>query len=100
MQVKKFLVLAVAFGFSFISDAHYSSANFGLVAPGYLAVIGHALASGALEHTIGLLTPSLGSNLAIGGSTVGAVIIAMPIYLFRLTMVCDLLCHHICQDTH
>lgn len=55
--------------------------------PGYGALLIHSLTSSALDQTIGILAPSLGSTFTIAASTLGACGFALPFYVFRTVVV-------------
>ncbi|KAF7309608.1 J domain-containing protein [Mycena indigotica] len=70
------------------SDTQLSSVNVWRFLPGYGALFLYALATSALNHTVGVLAPSLGTTFTISASAFGACIFALPFYLFR-TVVLD-----------
>ncbi|KAJ7460575.1 cation efflux protein [Mycena latifolia] len=86
---RKTLAVAFAWGLSIASDTQLSSANLWRFIPGYAALLGHSLTSSALDQTIGILAPSLGSTFTIAASVLGASVFALPFYVFR-TLVLDL----------
>ncbi len=55
--------------------------------PGYVALLIHGVSSAALDHTLGVVTASLGTTFTIAATTFGASIFALPFYIFR-TVVC------------
>jgi solute carrier family 30 (zinc transporter), member 5/7 len=57
---------------------------------GYGALTLHALASGALDHTMSTLAPSLGNTFTVAASVLGASAFALPFYVFRTFIVCFL----------
>lgn len=73
---------------SIISDTHLSSENLWRLFPGYGALALHALSSLALDHTLGVLSPSLGSTFSLAASTLGACIFSLPFYVFQSFVVC------------
>ena len=88
--MQKPIVLAGAFAFSFMSDANFMLSNIRLAVPGYTALIIHGLASSGLEHTQGVLSPSLGQDVTRMACTVGATAIALPFYVFKSLIVGNL----------
>jgi len=55
--------------------------------PGYVALVVHGVASVALEHTHGVLNPSLGTTFTVAISTLVASVFALPLYLMRSVFV-------------
>ena len=55
--------------------------------PGYGALVLHGVASTALEHTLSILTPSLGPTLTVSITVLGATAFALPFYFFRTVVV-------------
>ncbi|KAJ7695129.1 cation efflux family-domain-containing protein [Mycena rosella] len=86
---RKTLAVALAWGLSIASDTQLSSANLWRFLPGYAALLVHSLTSSALDQTIGILAPSLGSTFTIAASVLGASVFALPFYVFR-SLVLDL----------
>ncbi|KAJ6624979.1 cation efflux family-domain-containing protein [Mycena sp. CBHHK59/15] len=80
---RKTMAVLFAWGLSVASDTRFSSANFGRFMPGYGALLVHSLTSSALDQTIGILAPSLGSTFTIAASVLGASGFALPFYVFR-----------------
>ncbi|KAF7317968.1 J domain-containing protein [Mycena kentingensis (nom. inval.)] len=70
------------------SDTQLSSINVWRFIPGYGALLVHALSSTALNHTVGILAPSLGTTFTVSASAFGACVFALPFYFFR-TLVLD-----------
>ncbi|KAJ7132071.1 cation efflux family-domain-containing protein [Mycena epipterygia] len=85
---RKTLAVALAWALSIASDTQLSSANLWRFLPGYGALLAHSLTSSALDQTIGILAPSLGSTFTIAASALGASCFALPFYVFR-TVVLD-----------
>ncbi|KAJ3515762.1 hypothetical protein NLJ89_g1554 [Agrocybe chaxingu] len=84
---RKAVAVAVALIVSFLSDTLLSATDFWRNAPGYSALLLHALTSSALEHTRAVLSPSLGGTFTTAASTLGATIFALPFYLFRTVLL-------------
>jgi zinc transporter 5/7 len=84
---RKTLAVALAWTLSIASDTQLSSANLWRFLPGYGALLGHSLTSNALDQTLGILAPSLGSTFTIAASVLGASGFALPFYLFRSVVV-------------
>ncbi|KAF5355308.1 hypothetical protein D9758_005989 [Tetrapyrgos nigripes] len=80
---RKSLYILSAIALAFISDTQFSSNKLSAVLPGYVALGVHGVASVALDHTHGVLNPSLGPTVTIAASTLGASIFALPLYLLR-----------------
>ncbi|KZT70728.1 cation efflux protein [Daedalea quercina L-15889] len=80
------LIVRSALLISFISDAGLSSAGFHEMLPAYGALLIEAASSSALDHTQGVLLPSLGEPLSIALSTLGASFFSLPLYLLRHVM--------------
>ncbi|KAH9840123.1 cation efflux protein [Rhodofomes roseus] len=78
--------VVAALSISFLSDAGLSSEGFHEMLPAYGALIVEAGASSALDHTQGVLLPSLGEPLSIAFSTLGASLFSLPLYLLRHMM--------------
>ncbi|KAJ7281878.1 cation efflux protein [Mycena rebaudengoi] len=85
---RKTIAVALAWVLSIASDTQFSSDNLWRFMPGYGALLIHSLTSSALDQTIGILAPSLGSTFTIAASTLGACGFALPFYVFR-TVVLD-----------
>ncbi|KAG6916556.1 hypothetical protein DXG01_006382 [Tephrocybe rancida] len=68
-------------------DTHIFSTNSVHILTGYGALTIHALTSSALDSTLGILSPSLGSTFTIALATLGTSIFALPFYLFRLVLL-------------
>ncbi|KAJ6485933.1 cation efflux protein [Mycena sanguinolenta] len=80
---RKTLAVALAWMITITSDTQLSSDNVWRFLPGYGALLGHSLTSTALDQTISILAPSLGSTFTIAASVLGASGFALPFYLFR-----------------
>lgn len=83
---RAFAVLS-AFAVAVLSDTQFSLLNLPRYLPGYGALVLHAASSLAANHTIGVLTPSLGSTFTISAATLGASLFAIPFYMFRSLML-------------
>ncbi|KAF7289536.1 J domain-containing protein [Mycena chlorophos] len=84
---RKAMTVVLAWLLCIISDTHLSSANVWRFLPGYGALLCHALSSTALNHTFGVLSPSLGTTFTISASAFGACVFALPFYLFRTVLL-------------
>ncbi|PPQ63373.1 hypothetical protein CVT24_005638 [Panaeolus cyanescens] len=82
-NTRKSFAVATAIVLSVISDTHLSAPTFWRVAPGYGALVVHAIASSVLEHTLAVLSPSLGSTFTTAASILGSTVFALPFYIFR-----------------
>lgn len=87
LQPRKATITAAALLLSIGSDTTALTSNFWHFAPGYGALLLHAIVSIALEHTLSVLSPSLGTTFTTAASTLGATIFALPFYLFRSVVV-------------
>ncbi|KAF8972631.1 cation efflux family-domain-containing protein [Flammula alnicola] len=67
-STRKTMSVAGALLISVLSDTQLSAANFWLYAPGYGALLLHAFSSSALEHTLAVLSPSLGTTFSTAAS--------------------------------
>ncbi|KNZ80134.1 Zinc transporter 7 [Termitomyces sp. J132] len=68
-------------------DTRLFSTNSVHVLTGYGALTIHALSTSALDSTLGILSPSLGSTFTIALTTLGASVFALPFYLFRMVLL-------------
>ncbi|KDR67947.1 hypothetical protein GALMADRAFT_19605, partial [Galerina marginata CBS 339.88] len=82
-QPRKVAAVVAAILVSVLSDTQLSVANFWRHVPGYGALLIHALSSSALEHTLAVLSPSLGTTFSTAASILGGTIFALPFYIFR-----------------
>ncbi|KAI0372784.1 cation efflux protein [Pilatotrama ljubarskyi] len=82
-----FIVLSLAL--SFLWDAHFLPSNFGTYLPAYAALAVEALSSAALEHTEGVLSPSLGQSMSSALTTLGACVFSLPLYMLRHILLGD-----------
>jgi len=89
-QSRKGIFIAVALLISIASDTAFQVTDFSRFAPGYGALFLHGMSSTGLEHTLSVLSPSLGTTFTKAASILGATIFALPLYLFRTIVVCDL----------
>jgi len=80
----KLSAIGLAFVVSLLSDTQLSSVNAWRFLSSYGALGLYALSSSALQHTLGVLSPSLGFTFTIAASTLGASILALPFYVFRM----------------
>ncbi|KAH9946505.1 cation efflux protein [Amylocystis lapponica] len=80
-QAAAAIVLALLI--SFISDAGFFLQNLRSVSPAYGALALEALSSSLLDHTQGVLLPSLGQPMVTAISTLGAFLFSLPLYLLR-----------------
>lgn len=87
MQAQKLTAIGLAFVVSLLSDTQLSSVNASRFLSSYGALGLYALSSTALQHTLGVLSPSLGFTFTIAASTLGASIFALPFYAFRVFLV-------------
>jgi zinc transporter 5/7 len=70
-----------------LSDVAFQVTDFWRFAPGYGALFFHGMSSTGLEHTLSVLSPSLGTTFTTAASVLGASIFALPLYLFRTLVV-------------
>lgn len=81
------LIVASSFLLSFFADitlSHKTSAN---ILPGYACIILHGLATYALEHLRGVLSPTISPIVTTAASTFGAALLGLPLYAFRRALV-------------
>lgn len=81
------LIVASSFVLSFFADitlSHRTPAN---ILPGYVCVILHGLATYALEHLRGVLSPTISPTVTTAASTFGAALLGLPLYAFRRAVV-------------
>lgn len=65
----------------------------------YGALTLHALSTLSYEHAQSVLSPSLGTDLALAGSTLGAAILGLPLYGFRRALASSIIIltlRHLC----
>ncbi|KAF8449122.1 cation efflux family-domain-containing protein [Boletus edulis BED1] len=77
------LIVLAAFLLSFFVDttlSHQAPAN---ILPGYVCLILHGLATYALEHLRGVLSPTIAPTMTTAVSTFGAALLSLPFYAFR-----------------
>jgi zinc transporter 5/7 len=86
---------------SFLYDAGFSPQNFRTTAPGYFALVLEAFASSVLEHTQGVLLPTLGPTMTMALSNIGGLLFSLVIYAcsrffvsvaYRYSRSCLILC--------
>lgn len=87
LQIPKALAMLAALILSFVSDVPSTPDTSWGVLPAYGALAFHSLSSSALEHTQGILIPSLGTRFTIAASIAGASLIALPLYVFKTVAV-------------
>ena len=98
-QVKRVLFVLASLGVSFLWDARFSPANFADYIPAYGAIVIQAVASAALEHTEGVLAPSLGNSVSGAISVLGACVFSLPLYMLRHLLVRTIVCG-LSHDAH
>lgn len=76
-----------AIAVAILSDTQLSLLNFWRYFSGYGALFLYALSSTALEHTLGVLSPTLGTTFSMAATTLGAALCALPFYIFRSAVV-------------
>ncbi|KAF9460499.1 cation efflux family-domain-containing protein [Collybia nuda] len=86
-STRKAISIGLALLIALLSDTQFSSVNSWRFMSGYGAIALYALTSSALDHTMGVLSPSLGSTFTIALTTLGACIFALPFYMFRTVML-------------
>lgn len=75
------------FVLSFFADVTLSNRVPANILPGYACLILHGLATYALEHLRGVLSPTISPTLATAASTFGAALLSLPLYAFRRALV-------------
>ncbi|EGN92271.1 hypothetical protein SERLA73DRAFT_173028 [Serpula lacrymans var. lacrymans S7.3] len=83
----KSLAIGLAFVISMVSDVVSSDRTTSAVLMSYGALVIYGLASIALEHVYGVLSPSVGSPFVTATSTLGAALLGLPLYAFRKAML-------------
>ena len=78
----------VAIAIAILSDTQLSLTNFWRYFSGYGVLFFYGLASAALEHTLGVLSPALGTSFSTAATALGASLFALPFYFFRSAVVC------------
>ncbi|KAF9245319.1 cation efflux protein [Melanogaster broomeanus] len=81
------LILASSFLLSFSSDVVFSHRNAAMILPGYGCIVLHGLATYALEHLRGVLSPTISPAITTAASTLGAAVLALPLYAFRRALL-------------
>lgn len=81
------LIVASSFVLSFFADITLSHKTPTNILPGYACVILHGLATYALEHLRGALSPTITPTMATAASTFGAALLGLPLYAFRRAVV-------------
>ena len=89
-QSRKALAVVAAIAIAILSDTQLSLTNFWRYFSGYGVLFFYGLSSAALDHTLGVLSPALGTNFSMAATTLGATLFALPFYLFRLAVVCSI----------
>ncbi|KAI0793975.1 cation efflux protein [Fomes fomentarius] len=88
-SVKRASFVLLSLALSFLSDARFHPANFNDCFPAYGALVVEALCSATLEHTDGVLSPSLGQTMTGAISVLGACIFSLPLYMLRHVLLSD-----------
>ncbi|TRM65177.1 hypothetical protein BD626DRAFT_487931 [Schizophyllum amplum] len=83
----KLLTAATGIAVSVLTDSQLSWDGFHRILPGYGALVLHAAASTGFEHTLQVLSPSVGTRFAIAASVLGASAFALPLYVFRMVVL-------------
>ncbi|KAF8630734.1 hypothetical protein AX17_005329 [Amanita inopinata Kibby_2008] len=86
-SARKAIAVAAALGISIMSDAQMNAASFWRHLPGYGALVLQSVACSALDHTLGVLAPSLGNTFSAAAAILGASIFAFPFYIFRTVLL-------------
>lgn len=87
MQRPPTLIIFIAIATAFLSDASFSVENFPYTAPGYLALVVDAVASSALDHTQGVLLPTLGPIATNLLTVIGAFVLSSAAYTLTQFLV-------------
>ncbi|KAI0763754.1 cation efflux protein [Trametes elegans] len=88
-SVKRASLIILSLALSFLWDARFLPSNFDKCLPAYGALAVEALSSVALEHTDGVLSPSLGQSMSSALTILGACIFSLPLYLLRHILLGD-----------
>lgn len=89
-QTRKALAVVAAIAIAILSDTQLSLTNFWRYFSGYGVLFIYGLSSAALEHTLGVLSPALGTTFSTAATTLGGTLFALPFYLFRSAVVCSI----------
>lgn len=89
-QTRKALAVVAAIAIAILSDTQLSLTDFWRYFSGYGVLFFYGLSSAALEHTLGVLSPALGTTFSTAATTLGATIFALPFYIFRSAVVCSI----------
>ncbi|TFK74899.1 cation efflux protein [Pluteus cervinus] len=83
---KKAGAVGLAFLASVLSEAQFSTGNIWRLLPGYGGLLVYALSSRAFDHTLSVLSPSLGLANTLAATTLGGAVFALPFYMFRTVL--------------
>lgn len=81
------LAVVSAVVLSLLFDTQFSPSTALRYIPGYGALFLHGLATLALDHTLGVVAPSLGETFARAATVLAASIVALPFYAFKSIVV-------------
>ena len=87
LQTRHTILILCGLGFSLFASAHYSYDNLWNTVPAYAALGLEAFASSILDHTQGVLVPTLGQSFANGLTVVGAFVCNATLYLLHSFLV-------------
>jgi len=87
LQARKAGFIGLALLVAVLSDTQMVSPKSWQALAGYGALVLYALASSALRHTHGVMSPSQGDKFTIAATTFGACVFALPFYVFRTFLV-------------
>ncbi len=88
---KMFAVVSAAI-LSLLFDSQFSPSTAWRYIPGYGALFLHGLATLALDHTLGVVVPSLGQTFAMAATVFAASVVALPFYAFKSIVVSLFFC--------
>jgi zinc transporter 5/7 len=81
------LAVTIAALLSLTFDTQFSPSAVWRYLPGYGALILHGLATSGLDHTLGVVSPSLGETFAMAVSVLMASIVGLFFYAFKTVIV-------------
>ncbi|KAG9312898.1 cation efflux protein [Chiua virens] len=86
-MISRPLIVVSAFVISFFADIVLSQKTPAIILPGYACVVLHGLATYALEHLRGVLSPTITPTMVTAASTFGASVLGLPLYAFRRVLI-------------
>lgn len=81
------LAVTLAAMLSLLFDTQFSLSAIWRYLPGYGALLLHGIATSGLDHTLGVIGPSLGETFAMAASVLTASVVALSFYAFKVVIV-------------